>query len=123
LLIDATWGAGSLTREKEFIPEFSDAYFNTSVDKFNLDHYAEDSKWRFSNISKRKFEKRPLYFKKYIKSNFIVVSPKKGIVKVKSQKAIIIKISANAHPKDIMYHFSREKYGHELLFKKIRKIL
>lgn len=120
LPIDATWGAGTVDG-RTFTANYNDTYFNTSAEKFNLSHYADEAKLRFSRISKRKFQKSPLFYTEYIASDFTVASPKKGIIKVKPQKEITIKILANRHPKDMLYNFSRDEYGHDLNFKKAGK--
>ncbi|MEZ4884641.1 MAG: transglutaminase domain-containing protein [Chitinophagales bacterium] len=45
-LLDATWGAGVVYRESEFVHQFSEEYFLTSPEKLIVNHLPADPMWQ-----------------------------------------------------------------------------
>ncbi len=61
LMIEATWGAGFITKEKGFTRRFDEFYFLTPPEQFIFDHLPEDPKEQFVTppVSKAEFQKWP----------------------------------------------------------------
>jgi hypothetical protein len=68
-LLDATWGAGFVTKGGQFTKRLDDFYFLTSPAQFIYNHFPQNSRWQLLNptISKTQFKKlvylRPAFFK------------------------------------------------------------
>lgn len=50
-LLDATWGAGHLTTERQFEREFHPYYWLTPPDQFVGNHFPQDSRWQLLSMS------------------------------------------------------------------------
>jgi hypothetical protein len=57
-LMDSTWGAGYINKDKRFVREFDDQYFMTPPAEFVFDHLPENESWQLLSkpISKSDFE-------------------------------------------------------------------
>ena len=57
-LIDSTWGAGYVSRERKYVREFDDHFFMTPPSQFIYDHFPEEDRWQLLDepVSKLKFE-------------------------------------------------------------------
>lgn len=81
-LVDSTWGAGTLNREKFFERKFDDYYFMTTPEELIYSHFPEDPKWQLleKEISIEEFEElilvKPAFFKNEIKA----ISHTRGII-------------------------------------------
>jgi hypothetical protein len=66
-LIDCTWGAGYIDKDKKYVRKFNDHYFMTPPSEFIFDHFPDNSSWQLLGhpISKSDFEELV-----YIKSEF-----------------------------------------------------
>jgi transglutaminase-like putative cysteine protease len=68
-LLDATWGAGFVTKSGEFEKELEDFYFFTPPEQFIYSHFPKERQWQLLDptISKTEFKKlvylRPAFFK------------------------------------------------------------
>ncbi|PHK28522.1 hypothetical protein VF13_40730 [Nostoc linckia z16] len=108
-LVDATWGAGTVTGEKPaFVFRFNDKYFFADPDMFFLNHYPDDEKWLLAKHSKNEFAQLPLYYGAYHMSGYESVDPLPGTLQAKPS-VIPVKIQ-NLQPGDrVGYAFSRDK--------------
>lgn len=106
-LLDATWGAGTVTGQKpEFNFRFNDGYFFTDPDIFFLNHFPEDKKWLLTNKSKEEFAELPLYYGNYIAGGYEFVSPNAGTFKNMKPSAVPFRVK-NLQPSDVVaYAFS-----------------
>lgn len=113
-LVDATWGAGSVTRGI-FKKKFTNLYFMTPPELFFLQHYPSDEKWLLVEKTKNDFAKLPLYFPYYLKSNLEIISPRNGIIKLNSNEKICIKIKKNSERNSFSYSFDKDKFSQSFL--------
>jgi hypothetical protein len=67
-LMDATWGAGYLDEQTQFVRRFQEHYFLTAPDEFIFDHLPQDPQWQLlaQPISAAEYESlvylRPMFF-------------------------------------------------------------
>jgi hypothetical protein len=67
-LMDATWGAGYLDQQTQFVRRFQEHYFLTAPDEFIFDHLPQDPQWQLlaQPISAAEYENlvylRPMFF-------------------------------------------------------------
>jgi len=85
-LIDVTWASGFTDKKvKIFTPSYSDIFFFPDPDYFILSHYPKLSAWKLSrsNLSLKEFFDSPVVLPEYLLFDIKLVSPKKGLIKVK----------------------------------------
>lgn len=106
-LVDATWGAGTVTGQKpQFNFRFNDGYFFTEPDAFFLNHFPEDQKWLLTKKSKEQFADLPLYYGNYLDGGYEFVSPAAGTFKNAKAGVVPFKVK-NLKPTDeVAYAFS-----------------
>ncbi len=116
LLIDATWGAGYLDGN-QFYPNFNDSYFNTSPERFALNHHVEERGF-FSFLARRNFFQNPLFYEPYMNAEIKIVSPSSGALRITKNGKITFVVQSDELPENLSYNFSRDQYTSELNFKK-----
>lgn len=109
-LLDATWGAGTVTGEKpQFGFNFNDKYFFTNPDVFFLNHFPDDKKWLLTKKTEEDFANLPLYYGNYLMGDYEFITPDGGTITNQPSGYIPFKIK-NLQPGDkVHYAFSREK--------------
>jgi hypothetical protein len=57
-LIDSTWGAGYVSRDRKYVRWFDDHFFMTPPSQFIYDHFPEDTRWQLLDrpVSKQEYE-------------------------------------------------------------------
>jgi hypothetical protein len=85
-LLDATWGAGFINHNKEFVKRQDDFYFLAKPEEFVFSHFPEDSRWQLlsenNRISKTDFENFPFLRPSFFKMGFkIMPNHKSGLLK------------------------------------------
>lgn len=103
LLIDSTWGAGYIDKDKKFVFQYNDFYFLTPPEQFILKHYPEDPKFQYldKTVTLREFEKsfmpHPEYFKYGIKiddfKTAIINASNTLVIPVKSPEDIVLTVN------------------------------
>jgi hypothetical protein len=89
--VDPAFGSGYLNSEmKEFTKSYSDAYFFTEKETFNLQHYPDNEAWKLGKAAKHKadFFDLPVVRVAAIEFGIRKVSPNEGKIKAKVNKAV-----------------------------------
>lgn len=81
-IYDLTWAAGYVS-EGEFKKRFNQFYFDSSPEKFVLDHFPDDSKWQLLDnpMSMQEFISLPYFDSDFLNSDITNFSLKEGVVK------------------------------------------
>lgn len=80
-LIDVTWASGSVDMQTgKFKPEFNDGYFFIAPELLFLNHYPDDKRLLMIDKTPQEFAELPLYYGPYIKADYEIASPQKGII-------------------------------------------
>ena len=83
-LCDATWSSG-YTIGNLFINDYNDGYFLTDPELFSKSHYPIQEKWLLTNESSTsEFVSSPLVYSETFQHKIIPISPKKMIIRSKS---------------------------------------
>lgn len=88
---DPALGSGNLSADnKEFIPDYSDAYFFTEKATFNLQHYPDNTAWKLGSAPKNKtdFFDLPVIKTAAMELEIKKCSPNDGKVKGKAEKPL-----------------------------------
>ena len=82
-------------------------------------HLPEDSIWilRFGRISQEEFYNQPIYKRGMLKSNIELISPNKGIIKLKPTNDIVLKFKNLDSENKLLYMIDGEKYSKKPLIK------
>lgn len=89
--VDPAWGSGSADAEmKVFTKSYTDAYFFTDKETFNLQHYPDNEAWKLGPAPKNKkdFFELPVIRVAAIELGLKKTSPNEGIVKTKANKTV-----------------------------------
>lgn len=89
--VDPAFGSGYLNAEmKEFTKAYTDAYFFTEKETFNLQHYPDNQAWRLGSgpKSKKDFFDMPVVRVSAIEFGMKKLSPNDGKIKAKLNKAV-----------------------------------
>ncbi len=108
--IDVTWGAGYLDeKSNKFVKHYSDIYFLMPEKDFYLQHLPKDDIFQISRKDKQRFQKLPLFYPLYFKSNTQLIYPLNG--KIILKRGQTIKLVFKGEPKGILSAgFSTERY-------------
>ncbi len=117
-LLDATWGAGTVTGEKPaFGFRFNDKYFFTDPNVFFLNHFPDDKKWLLTTKTEKEFAELPLYYGNYLMGGYEFITPDGGTFTNTPSGYIPFKIK-NLQPGDkVHYAFSKER-----VFKEVKTV-
>lgn len=93
-VLDVTWASGK-ANGKKWIKNFEDYFFLTDPDEFLKTHLpsVEGLSFATKEPTKEEFFNEPIYSLGYFKSDLELVSPKTGILKVKTGEIITIEIA------------------------------
>ena len=89
--VDAAWGSGFGDAEmKVFTPYYTDAYFFTEKETFNLQHYPDNEAWKLGPAPKNKkdFFEMPVIKVAAVEFGIKKLSPNEGNIKTKANKAV-----------------------------------
>jgi len=118
-LIDVTWASGSVSAETgKFVPEFNDAYFFTAPEVFFLNHFPDDKRFLMTDKSAADFAELPLYYGPYIKSDYEIAAPEKGVISGSKATSISFRIIDFPISSKISYAFTSEGRGYNLQVRK-----
>lgn len=108
--VDATLGAGTVDYlEKTYQPDFNEKYFFTPPEIFFLNHFPKDKGWLLLEKTPEDFANLPLYSGEYLKNNLELISPAEGVLNLKGQDSIRVKIKSSIALANLTYQFSFEK--------------
>ncbi|BAU64975.1 unknown protein [Stanieria sp. NIES-3757] len=122
-LLDATWGAGTLTNE-QFQPNFNSYYFATAPEQFIYDHFPSNSAWQLLSkpYNKQEFEQLPEISSQFFKTGLEIVSHKTKIIETHRRVEIVLKapedvilsarVQQNSEVLPDNYHFIQRKNGY-----------
>ena len=81
-LLDATWGAGYVDDNKNFVFQYSEHYFLTDPNQFIYDHFPENKEWQFLEhpIVMETYEGYLKLTKHFFKLNLKPVTHRNGII-------------------------------------------
>jgi transglutaminase/protease-like cytokinesis protein 3 len=105
-LIDSTWGAGYISKEKKYVRQFNEHFFMTAPSEFIYDHFPENSTWQLLEkpLSKSEFEQQVHVKSEFFKYGLKIGNHPQGLIK--TNKEINISIYA---PDDVLL-ISRLEY-------------
>jgi Transglutaminase-like superfamily len=89
--VDPAWGSGYGDAEmKVFTPYYTDAYFFTEKETFNLQHFPDNEAWKLGPApkSKKDFFEMPLVKVGAVELGIKKLSPNEGNIKAKVKKAV-----------------------------------
>lgn len=112
LILDATWAAG-FAQNGRWVKQFDNYFYDIPTDKILKTHYPEDSLWmlRFGRMSIEDFYNQPIYGKAFLNSKTELISPKTGIINLKSSENITLKFKNLDTTSLIFYNFKGHKYA------------
>jgi len=118
-LLDATWGAGTMTGAKpEFVFKFNDKYFFSDPDIFFLNHFPDDKKWLLTKKTESDFANLPLYYGNCLMNGYEFLTPNSGVLKAVAGSVITFKVK-NIKPGELVhYTFSKDKVFNEVKLEK-----
>jgi hypothetical protein len=95
-LMDCTWGAGYVSRDKKYVRRFDDHYFMTPPSQFIYDHFPEESRWQLLDKPLLKEEYENLV---YLESDFfnlgLELGQRNGTISADKQFNVSIKAPQN----------------------------
>lgn len=97
--VDPAFGSGYLNAEmKEFTKSYTDAYFFTEKETFNLQHFPDNNAWRLGSgpKSKKDFFDMPVVRVSAIEAGIKKLSPGDGRIKAKVNKAVKFSFTINS---------------------------
>lgn len=89
--VDPAFGSGYADAEmKVFTPYYTDAYFFTEKETFNLQHYPDNEAWKLGGApkSKKDFFEMPVIKVAAVELGLKKLSPNEGNIKAKANKAV-----------------------------------
>lgn len=108
-LIDVTWASGSVSTETgKFVADFNDAYFFTEPEVFFLNHFPDDKRLLLTDRTAKEFADLPLYYGPYIKADYEIAFPEKGIFSKAKSNVIPFRIIDFPSNSQISYVFTNE---------------
>ncbi|WP_171815445.1 transglutaminase domain-containing protein [Stanieria cyanosphaera] len=125
-LLDATWGAGTLTNE-QFQPNFNSYYFATAPKQFIYDHFPSNSAWQLLSkpYNKQEFEQLPKISSQFFKYGLEIISHKTKIIETNRRVEIVLKapedvilsatVQQNSEVLPDNYHFIQRKNGYFII--------
>lgn len=87
-LLDATWGAGYVDENREFVGQYSEHYFLTDPRQFIYDHYPVDVNWQLLEemIPIEQFEKYARVTKHFFRLHMKLFSHREGVIQCDTGK-------------------------------------
>ncbi|MBB3699888.1 hypothetical protein KMW28_27910 [Flammeovirga yaeyamensis] len=115
-LVDATWGAGSVDFNQQFVKNYTDTYFMMPPKDFILNHYPSSEGDKLINVNKKTFYDYPLFYLDYFLSHVELVQPLNK--EVKSKKAFQMVFTDVNNQNDLLFAYDDSKYALEVKFSK-----
>lgn len=112
IILDATWAAGYEYNGK-WIRKFNNYFFNMPKEKIFKTHFPEDNLWvlRFGRMSIQEFYNQPIYSQTFLSLKSDLISPKTGIINLKSSEDIQLKFKNLDTSSLIFYTITGNKYA------------
>ncbi|MBR8537918.1 hypothetical protein KDU71_20265 [Carboxylicivirga sediminis] len=108
LFVDATWGAGHVNyKTKQFVPDFTAAYFAVDADMFTYNHFPEEPAWNYTKLSLKDFSEQPLVYHSFFGKGFELVSRQGKITKARKGQ-IVIELKATSDKQHTFYYAFRD---------------
>ncbi len=108
LFVDATWGAGHVNyQKKQFVPDFTPAYFAVEAEVFGYNHYPEEAQWNFTKLTLKDFSKQPLVYHSFFGKGLELVS-RQGQIKKARKGQIAIELKATNDKEHAFYYAFRD---------------
>ncbi|WP_439130406.1 transglutaminase domain-containing protein [Polaribacter sp.] len=104
VILDATWAAG-FERNGKWIRQFNNYFFDMPKTKIFKTHFPDDSIWvlRFGRMTLQEFYKQPIYDDSFLQRNTELLTPKSGIITLKSSENIVLKFK-NLNTENIIFY-------------------
>lgn len=113
-LVDVTWGAGSVDGNTgKFMQRFNDAYFFTSPELFFLNHFPDDKRQMMLSKTEQEFADLPLFYGEYLRSDYELLFPEKGILSMAGANVIPFKFADLPQNVLVTWSFSSNRISHE----------
>ncbi len=92
-LIDATWDAGSISREKGFIKEYKTEYLLTPPEVMIQSHFPEKETWQLLDqpLSLGEFVRQPMLAPSFLAANLTLIRPTRAVNETDSNAVVIVK--------------------------------
>ena len=118
MILDATWAAGHEYNGK-WIREFNNYFFNMPTHKTFKTHYPKESIWvlRFGRMDLEEFYLQPIYSNTFLGLKTDLISPKTGIINLKSSENIELKFKNLDLNSQIFYTIKGNKYAQKPIIK------
>lgn len=86
-LLDPTWGAGHVTKNREFVAEPNDDWFMVEPEVFAFSHLPEDPKWQLIEepLSLQQFESQPELKPRFFEAGLELIEPLNGRLEVQGE--------------------------------------
>ena len=112
IILDATWAAGYEMNGK-WVKKFDNYFYNIPKEKILKTHYPKDKLWmlRFGRMSLKEFYNQPIYGNILLNSDIELVSPKSGIIEIKSSEVISIKFKNLQKKISVYYNYNNQLYA------------
>ena len=112
--IDVTWASGSVSTETgRFVADFNDAYFFTAPEVFFLNHFPDDKRFLMIDKTEAEFAELPLYYGSYVKADYEIAVPEKGIISASKSNSIPFRIIDFPNTSKISYVFTNDGKVHD----------
>lgn len=113
--VDAMMGAGTVDYfEKTYQPNFNEKYFFTPPEIFFFNHFPKEKGWLYVEKTPDDFAQLPLYYSEFLKNEFELIAPTNGILDLKGQDSIRIRIAAPVAIDKLNYKYNYDKEPHNL---------
>ncbi len=92
-LIDATWDAGSVSREKGFTKEYKTEYLLTPPEVMIQSHFPEKETWQLLDqpLSLGEFMRQPMLSPSFLAANLTLIRPTRAVNETDSNAVVIVK--------------------------------
>jgi transglutaminase/protease-like cytokinesis protein 3 len=103
-ILDATWAAGYEYNGK-WIRDFNDYFFNIPKDKIFKTYFPKDKIWviRFGRMTAEEFYNQPIFSNTFLALQADLLSPKTGIINLKTSEDIVLKFK-NLDPNLLIFY-------------------
>ena len=118
LILDATWAAGHEYNGK-WIREFNNYFFDMPTHKIFKTHFPKETIWvlRFGRMSLENFYLQPIYTNTFLGLKADLISPKTGIINLKSSESIDLNFKNLDLSTHIFYTMKGNKYAQKPIIK------
>lgn len=128
-LLESTWGAGILTKDKQFKRELASYYFLPRPNEMIYHHLPEEEQWQLlrTPISMEQYVRMPKLRPEYFEFNLDIVEPKHqnfvNLDQAKGFALVVMKAPADVHlMADLKLHDQLVEGGHQVVFDKRKRL-